>query len=221
MMPMLTLENRWICDQGLTHINNGFFIELVDKQSFSLGGGPLTQIGVAFYITPLINALIRVGNPIEKENLFRAFIEPELVVPSTKRGDTNGIEKLSTQSARNCANAKSRQNREKEKAAELLDIQIFNNNLDDNKILILNADDLDVSNTLTGLCAMGVAAAHKKPVILGRISPDGYLKGSARGRGESELKDFKAFLHESGLVSYAEGQDVARNIFSVYQRGQI
>ena len=81
-------------------------------------------------------------------------------------------EKLSIceQSARNCVNAKAKQNRYKEKALELLDIQIIENCLEDNKILILNADDLDVPNTLTGLCAMGVAAKYKRPVLLGRTT---------------------------------------------------
>lgn len=31
MMIMLTLENRYICDYGLTHINNKFFKTLVEK----------------------------------------------------------------------------------------------------------------------------------------------------------------------------------------------
>lgn len=69
---MTTLENRWIVSAGLSNINNEFFQTLIDKQSFSLklDEKPLDQIGVAFYITPLINALIRVGSPIEKERLF-------------------------------------------------------------------------------------------------------------------------------------------------------
>lgn len=205
MMFMETLENRFICDYGLSNIENKFFKELVEKQAFSLGDGPLVQIGVAFYITPLINALIRVGNSLEKQRLFEAFITPDKIVPSTKRGEKGLTETISTQSARNCTNAKARQNREKDKAMDLLNIQIANNCLDANKILILNADDLNVSNTLTGLCAMGVAAEHKKPVMLGRISTDGYLKGSIRGREESELKDFKKFLNSSGLMDYVEG----------------
>ena len=205
MMQMMELENRYICEEGLANIRNGFFRELVKKQEYSLGEGPVTQIGVAFYITPLINALIRVGSDLEKERLFQAFITPNKSVPSTKRGEKGQEETIATQSARNCANAKARQKREMDKAAELLDIQIINNCLDDNKILILNADDLNVSTTLTGLCAMNVAASHKKPVMLGRISPDGYLKGSIRGRGESELKDFKGFLLSSGLMDYVEG----------------
>jgi len=205
MMNMNTLENRYICEYGLSHINNGFFKELVEKQSYSLGNGPLTQIGVAFYITPLINALIRVGSDLEKERLFEAFLMPQKQVPSTKRGEKGQMETLATQSARNCTNAKARQKREMDKATQLLDVQIINENLDENKILILNADDLNVSNTLTGLCAMNVAAAYKKPVMLGRISPDGYLKGSIRGREGSELKDLRGFLLDSGLMDYVEG----------------
>ena len=203
MMEMSTLENRFICDYGLSHINNQFFSALLEKQSYSIGEGPLTQISIAFYITPLINALIRVGNLNEKERLFQAFINPEYEVPSTKRGEKGQIETVCEQSVRNCINAKSKQNRLKDKAIELLDIQIMNNCLDENKILILNADELDVPNTLTGLCAMGIAAKYKKPTILGRSTSDGYLRGSLRGREDSELKDFRQFLLDSNLMEYA------------------
>lgn len=209
VMNMTTLENRWICDYGLSHINNAFFKEIIEKQAFSLKleEGPLTQIGVAFYITPLINALIRIGSQLEKERLFQAFITPYEKVPSTKRGEKGQDEFIVTQAVRNCINAKSRQTRERDKAAELLDIQIMENCLDENKILILNADELDVSTTLTGLCAMGVAAKYKKPVMLGRITPDGkYLKGSIRNKDGSPLKDFKKFLTDSELISFAEGR---------------
>ena len=208
-MNMTTLENRWICDYGLSHINNAFFKEIIEKQAFSLklDEGPLTQIGVAFYITPLINALIRIGSQLEKERLFQAFITPYKKVPSTKRGEKGQEEFIVTQAVRNCINAKSRQTRERDKAAELLDIQIMENCLDENKILILNADELDVSTTLTGLCAMGVAAKYKKPVMLGRITPDGkYLKGSMRNKDGSPLKDFKKFVTDSALISFAEGR---------------
>lgn len=208
VMNMTTIENRWICDYGLSHINNAFFKEIIEKQAFSLKleEGPLTQIGVAFYITPLINALIRIGSQLEKERLFQAFITPYEKVSSTKRGEKGQEEFIVTQAVRNCVNAKSRQTRERDKAAELLDIQIMENCLDENKILILNADELDVSTTLTGLCAMGVAAKYKKPVMLGRITPDGkYLKGSMRNKDGSPLRDFKKFVTDSELISFAEG----------------
>jgi len=223
VMKMYSLENRYICKYGLSHINNIFFRTLVKKQCYSLFGigedkwtdsyysnGELTQLKVAFYITPLINALIRVGSPIEKERLFEAFVTPNKNVPSTKRGEKGKEETISTQSARNCTNAKSRQTKERDKAAELLDIQISNNCLDTNKILVLSADDLDVSNTLTGLCAMNVAAKYKKPVLLGRLSPDGKeIKGSIRSFDNSPLPNLKDFLQESGLMNFVEGHQGA------------
>lgn len=218
MMNMNTPENRYICDTGLSHIQNTLFRAIVKKQCYSMFGiyeadwkdsyytsGDITQIKVAFYVTPLINALIRVGSQTEKEQLFLGFIDGDKVIPSTKRGAKGEMETVAEQVTRNCVNARSRQNREKDKAIELLDIQISNNCLDENKILILNADELSVSNNLTGLIAMGIAAKYKKPTMLGRISPDGYLKGSIRGREESELKDFKSFLKGSDYMDFVEG----------------
>lgn len=218
MMSMQTEENRYICTAGLTSINNTLFAEIVKKQCYSMFGiaadawtddyyrdGSVTQIKVAFYVTPLINALIRVGTQKEKEMLFLGFIDGNKMVDSTKRGCKGEKETVAEQATRNCVNARSRQNREKDKAIELLDIQISNNCLDQNKILILNADELDVSNTLTGLIAMGIAAKYKKPTMLGRTSPDGCLKGSIRGREESALKDFKGFLKESDFMDFVEG----------------
>lgn len=206
MMNMNELENRYICHYGLNHINSSFLKMAINKQSFSLGGGPLTQIGVAFYIVPLVNALIRAGTNQEKEDLFTAFINADEIVPSSKRGHKPGDTEIrGEQVLRFCTNAKSKQDKAKEKAIDLLSIQISNDCLNDNKILILNADELNVSTALTGLCAMALAAEYKKPVILGRTSPDGILKGSMRGREESELKDFKSFLTDSNLVNYVEG----------------
>lgn len=218
MMDLNTLENRFISDYGFSHLKNEGLRQLIKLQGYSIFGvkieeitesflnnAAITPINAAFYIAPLVNALIRVGSPKEKELLFQSFTKGKEIIPSTKRGHKGEFETIAEQSARNCYNARSRQNKEKEKALELLDIQISNDCLDDNKILILNADDIDVSNTLTGLCAMGVSAKYKKPVLLGRVNKDGYLKGSMRGRGESELKDFRSFLLESGYMDYVEG----------------
>lgn len=219
MVNLNTLENRFITNRGLSNLTSLGIRELIKQQAYSLFGCKseevteqflnnisLTPLQVAFYISPLINALIRVGTQREKEILFQSFIHGNEIVQSTKKGHRDELETIATQSARNCINARSRQNKEKERVLELLDIQIIENCLDENKILILNADDLDTSNTLTGLCAMGVAAKYKKPVILGRTTPDGqFLKGSIRGQNNSELKDFRQFLLNSNLIEYVEG----------------
>lgn len=205
MMNMNTLENRYILTEGLKNINNRFFQTLLDKQDFSLKG-ERTQIGIAFYIVPLINSIIRLGLPEDKEKLFLAFVQPDLIYPSTKRGHKEGdTENICEQMARICVNTKNRQNKERDKALEILDIQIIEQCLSDNQIIILNADELDIPKTMTGLCAMGVVSKYKKPVLLGRIDENGYFKGSARGNNDSELKDFKGFLEESGFMEEVAG----------------
>lgn len=209
MVPMYGLENRYILAKGLTHINNEFFKTLLEKQEFSMKG-QINQISVAFYIVPLINSLIRLGSPQDKEKLFKAFTEPELVFPSTKRSAKSGdTETICEQMARICVNTKNRQNKERDKALELLDIQIMENCLDENKVIILDAEDLDVPKTMTGLCAMGVVSKYKKPVILGRVDANGVLRGSARGVNGSELLSFKEFLEKSKLVEEVAGHDNA------------
>lgn len=218
MMENNTLENRYIIENGLSCFRNFGLRALIRQQAYSLFSKrseeitedflnkcKLSQIQISFYIAPLINALIRIGSDREKDILFNSFIDGDKLVESTKRGHNGEYETIAEQGARICLNAKNRQNKEKEKALELLDIQIINDCLDENKILILNADELDVSNSLTGLIAMGVAAKYKKPVILGRINSNDEFKGSIRGRGESELKDFRQFLLNSNLMEYVEG----------------
>lgn len=209
MMKMYTLENRFILEYGLQHINNKFFQTLLDKQDFSLKG-KRTQIGIAFYIVPLINSMIRLGTQADKEELFLAFIKPDLVYDSTKRGHKQGDkENICEQMARICVNTKNRQNKERDKALELLDIQIIENCLDENKIIVLNADELDIPKTLTGLCAMGVVSKYKKPVIIGRIDSNGMLKGSMRAPNNTPIKDFKQFLLDSKLMDFVEGHAMA------------
>lgn len=209
MMGMNTLENRFVLTYGLSHIRNQFFKTLIEKQDYSMKG-ERTQISIAFYIVPLINSLIRLGAQSEKEKLFQAFVSPDLVLPSTKRGHSEGeTETICEQVARICTNTKARQNRERDKALELFDIQIIENCLDENKIIVLNADELDIPKTLTGLCAMGVVSKYKKPVLVGRIDKDGFFKGSMRAPSNSPIKDFKKFLTDSGLMDYAEGHALA------------
>lgn len=219
MMDLNTLENRYISNYGFSHIKNEGLRQLIKLQAYSIFGkypadisneyldnAMVSPINIAFYIAPLVNALIRFGSYSEKEILFKSFIKGREMIASTKRGHKGEFETIAEQSARNCCNARTRQNKEKDKALDLLDIQIFNNSLDDNKIIILNADGLETPNTLTGLCAMGISAKYKKPVLLGRTTPDNlYLKGSMRGVNGSELQDFKAFLTNSKYFEYVEG----------------
>lgn len=207
MMRINSLENRYLFKQGLSHITNFGLKKLIEKQSYSIGDTHrLTPTSISFYIAPLINAMIRVGRMPEKEILFRALIEGDTIVPSTKRGAREGAtESIGEQNARNCTNARSRQNRAKEKAMDLLEMEICKNSLDENKIIVAEVEDNAIDPALTGLVAMNLVSKYQKPVLVVREDSQGFLKGSGRGEDKSELKDLKKFLTDSGYFDFAEG----------------
>lgn len=212
MMNINNLENRYIIFTGLKNIKNVGLKALVDKQSFSIKDKDnLTPNDISFYITPLVNAVIRVGRKTEKETLFKAFIDGEKMVPKISRNKVveGQFESIAEQNARNCVNARSRQNRALEKAIDEIDFTILKNGLNDNKIIVAEIDDDNIDSTLTGLLAMKIMAKYKKPVLLGRFDDYNIFKGSARGDGKGNLKDLRQFLLDSNYFEYAEGHPLA------------
>jgi len=211
MMDLREYENRSIIKRGLSNIQNIGLKQLIEQQSYSIGDiTKLTPTAIAFYIVPLVNAIIRVGTEAEKSLLFEAFIGGDKIIPSTKRGDKGNFETVAQQAVRNCVNARSRQNRLKDKAIEDLDIKIQKNELFKNQIIFVNVEDNETfDSTLTGLIAMNFLTKYKKPTIVARLNNDGFWRGSARGSNSTELKDLKKFFGESKLFEYVEGHQNA------------
>ena len=205
MGSVLELENRYLMKYGFSHINNKFFKALTERQSYSMGGvcNPTT---VAFYIVPLINAMIRVGTEEEKERMFIAFVDGDRMVPCNKRGAKGTFEKVAIESVRECINARSRQNKLLDTNTEKLEIRAHKEGLLDNKILIITLDeDDDFPSEINGLLAMRLSQKFKKPTIIVRPNPAGYLRGSIRGVQNSPMDDFRQFLVESELCEYVSG----------------
>lgn len=211
MGSVLELENRYIIKTGFENIQNYYFKVLCSKQSYSMGG-KINPTTVAFYIVPLINAMIRVGTPEEKERVFISFIDGHRMVTSHKRGANGALEEVAVESARECTNARARQNRILEKAQDQIEIKIFNNNLLDNKILFIRLDEEDFPPELNGLLAMRFCAKYKKPTIVARLNSKGEDKGSLRGINDSELTDFKQFLLDSNYCEYVAGHPNASGV---------
>ena len=64
-MDVRSRETKYLISKGLDFINNAFFEKLIEVQSYSLP--EVDMIGVQFYVTPLINALVRMGSQEEKD----------------------------------------------------------------------------------------------------------------------------------------------------------
>lgn len=212
MGSMLTLENRYLAVNGLGNIKNFLFKSILDKQSFSTGG-KVNPITVAFYVVPLINAMIRVGTMDEKIRLFEAFIDGTKKIPSGKRGAKGTLEYAAIEAVRECTNARTRQNKILDDAVGRLEVKVFKHDLLENKILFVRLDDDDeFPAVLNGLCAMKLAAKFKKPTIVARLNNQGYIRGSARAVSNSPLPNLKSFFMESGFFEYAMGHEGAHGI---------
>lgn len=209
MGSILSLENRYIIEEGLKNIKNFFFESACQKQDYSMGGKK-NYVSVAFYITPLLNSLIRVGSQPEKERLFLAMVDGHQLVPCNKRGAKGTFEKVAIESLRECTNTKSKQDKITTNAMEQLNVKIFNNNLLDNKILFVELEDEDdFPQEVNGLVAMKLSAHHKHPTLLGRVNKEGDIKGSIRGLNNSDMGSFRDMLLGSGLFEYVSGHDGA------------
>ena len=216
VMNRCDVETNYIIMEGLRNIKNEGLIALIEAQSYSLKEraqypyNGLTPIDIAFYIAPLINAIIRVGSLQEKETLFYCFTDPNKVVKSTKRGaKPEDTETASEQTARVGANAKARQNKIKERALDLIDFKIQKENLNENNIIIVELEEEDkIPQEMTGLIAMAVVSKYGKPCMIGRKNSLGNVQGSIRSDGNfAGLPSFKKFLEESQLMNFVAGHD--------------
>lgn len=217
MMLLQDLETRYIVSYGLSHINNFGLKTLIKKQEFSIGDiNNISPNDISFYITPLINAIIRVGTMEEKETLFKSFISGQELVPSTKRGHKVGdTEVCAEQAARYGTNCRSRQNKILDAGVDYLTFKIQKEELNDNQIIFVRLDEEEeerIPSELTGLIAMKLVQKFGKPTIVTRLGNDNEWSGSLRGLNNSEFSDFKGFLNDSGMFTYAEGHANAAGV---------
>lgn len=211
MMDLRDFELKRLIDIGLNNITNPFFKEMVSLQNYSISRhGILDPYAVSFYITPQINATIRVGTQEEKEILFKAMLEHEAynLVPSTKRGCKGQEEFLVIQACRNCNNIKNRQQKLRDESLNSIISLIEEKELNKNKILAIKLET-PVNKNLTGLIANQLMAKFQQPVLLlnKTIDEDGKLiwSGSGRNYANSKIEDLRNYLNETGYSIYAQG----------------
>ena len=213
VMDMREFETRYYVNAGLNKIRSKVFKALIDKQSYSMKD-VVNIISVQFYVTPILNAMIRVGNHDDKDLLFRAFIETDEVFKYKKRGATEETdEDIYTRAARLCYNAKNRQGKEVSKSVDEIDNIIKQNELYKNKAIFVNVSNV-LSQTLTGLVAMKIADKYNKPCLLLRrqkLRDDGgmFYGGSCRNFDHSPIGSLKNELDSTNLFEFVQGHDNA------------
>ena len=212
VMDMRSFETRYLTDLGLLNINNKCFRALIDAQNYSMNG-KVNIHNIQWYITPILNGMIRIGSQEEKELLFRAFIEQDEFFEYKKRATKDKPaetiqESIYDRAARLCKNAKSRQDKQKEKSVEQIAEIAQSIPFDDKVVMIDTSDILDTG--LTGVVAIKIAEMFNKPCILlnkfldkktGKIT----YGGSARNVNHSPIESFKDIVNSTNVFNFGKG----------------
>ena len=210
MMDNRTFETHQIIKDGLQRIKNPFFVEMMNRQKYQFESN-ITPFGIAFYIVPYINAMTRSGTMEEKELMFEAMLEwrSNELIPSTKRGCKGQVETRHEQAGRTCVNVKSRQKKAQDNSLSNIETLIEENNLLDNKLLILQVPEDQVDKNLAGLIANQLANKYARPTLILRIikQEDGSIlyAGSGRNYTNSKLENFREFCLDTNCMELAQG----------------
>ena len=213
VMDMREPETRYYVLRGLAKIRSKLFKALIDKQSYSMNG-IVNITSVQFYITPVLNAMIRIGDQDEKDLLFRAFIETDEVFKYKKRGETEEVdESIYDRAARLCSNAKARQTKEVTKEVTEVERLISDKRLDENKAIFANVTGI-LGEALTGLVAIKIAEKYNLPTLLlrrqaPRENGELFYGGSCRNFDNSPIESLKKELLNTGLFEFVQGHDNA------------
>ena len=204
---IMNLETRYLILEGLNQIRNKvsknkFIRTLVDAQMYSMDY-KVTINGIGFYVCPLMNSLIRLGEFEEKRYMFEALCNFNKTLMRKVRG--KGEIELSIQEyiLKSCESTNRKQRKNTEESANVLSEEIDKFGMDKLPILICNARD-DVDSNSTGLIANRLADQYQRPCLLMRRKGQ-VCKGSGRGYDKCEIQDFNKWCKDTGLFTKVEG----------------
>lgn len=195
-------ENRYYLNIGskIANVTNPFLIEMARSMKKSKKDR-FTIEDFGFSIAPIINATIRIGKKEDKENLFNALIGVNDLI--AHRGKAISYPSKSRLIG---ANLQKKQKEEKVKIAEMVKKEIEEEGSQNNTVIIYIDREKKIDKSLRGLTCNQLLDYYERPILLGSIDKNGFVRGSARGYGEM---DFKYICEGTGLFEYCNGHDNA------------
>lgn len=203
----VNLQTRYLILKGLEQIRNKvnknkLISVLVDAQMY-LMNNKITINGIGFYVCPLMNSMIRLGEHEDKCYMFEALCNSDEMLDRKVRG--KGVVNMTIQEyvLKACQSSNRKQKKITEESAAVLSEEIKKFNMDKLPILVCNARD-DVDSNSTGLIANRLADQYQRPCLLMRRKGD-ICKGSGRGSDKCEILDFNRWCKDTGLFNKVEG----------------
>lgn len=204
---VVNLQTRYLILKGLEQIRNKvnknkLISVLVDAQMYSMNN-KITINGIGFYVCPLMNSMIRLGEYEDKCYMFEALCNSDKMLDRKVRG--KGVVNMTIQEyvLKACQSSNRKQKKITEDSANALSEEIKQFNLNKLPILVCNAKD-NVDSNSTGLIANRLADQYQRPCLLMRRKGD-VCKGSGRGSDKCEILNFNQWCKDTGLFNKVEG----------------
>ena len=192
IMEVTNEDNMYFIQNGLLNIQSKTLRAFLTSAEVSLND--VTVEDIKFKVSPLVSAMIRMGNMPDKTLLFRAFIDDYEEFDYEKRGSLSvETENIYDRVVRLCKNAKSRQDRAKQKLLDSCQVHEYEH------ILLVEYQDSKPS-TLTGLVANELANQYCKPCFVYRTNVErdkngeAWFSGSVRNYDGSPIESIKDLL---------------------------
>ena len=204
------LESRYLVLEGLKLIQsntnkNRFISTLFKEKSYSMNN-IVTIIGVAFYMCPAINCIIRGGNDTERDILFKAFIGTSDTYIDKIRGKGEVEMGVEDYAIRLYTKLKRKQDKLVDKEVTRLSEQIEKYKLNQAEIMVIDGRDNE-DNTFNRVIINKLADKYKKHGMLLTNVKDkqGVLGGSASGCKNKEISDLRTWCEQSKLFIFSQG----------------
>ena len=208
VMDIRNFETRYFINQGVSNFKNKFLVALAKAQEYSMHG-EITVHNISWYIAPVINSITRIGTLEERELVFKAMIEQDEMFAYDKRGVGLVDENIYDRAARIAKNAKSRQDKQRDKVFNELRDQV------DLSEKVIFLESKQATTGLVGLSAMKLADTLKRPVIIVKeIVKDGekILSGSCRNYDGSPITDLKDLILKTNSFIFCSGHGNAAGL---------
>ena len=208
---LTNLQSRYLVLKGIEQLKdktnrNLFLKELINKQSYSMNNN-ITITSIAYYICPLINSMIRLGEHEQKYNMFKAMCNSTELIERKLRGKGIVPISISEYVYKDCLQLNKKQKEIVAESSEYIENEVQEYNLDKLPVLVCNANN-NIDKNFTGLIAANIAGKYKRPCLL-LNQYNSVLSGSARGFDKSQIRDFNSWCKQTNLFKSVEGHSNA------------
>lgn len=223
---MRDLECRYLVNLGMDLIksNKGKckLLNTIFKDKLYSMNNEMTINGMAFYMIPAVNCIIRGGTYEEREILFKAYLSSDETFTDKVRGKGEIEFSIEDYVVRLYGKLKRKQDKIVNASIDELSKQIETCRLDKMEIMVINGENIEDS-TYNRVIVNKLSSKYKKHAILLKPFCDNILGGSATGCRNKDIKDFRQWCEDTKLFKQSAGHPMAfgvqllnTNITSLY-----